>query len=68
MAGVSAGTSAAAAAQLGSNEVFDEALSALVNLGYQKQAAEKALQQVIKDGGDLNVQKLLRQALQRLAK
>lgn len=67
-AGVSAGTSMAAAAAIGVDAVFDDALSALVNLGYQKQAAEKALQQVIKEGGELSVQKLLRQALQRLAK
>lgn len=67
-AGVSAGTSVAAAAAIGVDAVFDDALSALVNLGYQKQAAEKALQQVIKEGGELSVQKLLRQALQRLAK
>ncbi|MCA1590696.1 MAG: Holliday junction branch migration protein RuvA [Acidobacteria bacterium] len=47
---------------------FDDALSALVNLGYQRHAAEKALQQVMNDGTELSVQKLLRQALQRLAK
>lgn len=67
-AGVSGKASTAAAAEIGADAAFDDALSALVNLGYQKQAAEKALQQVLKEGGDLNVQKLLRQALQRLAK
>lgn len=50
------------------DSVFDDALSALVNLGYKKDAGEKALQQAIKDGTELNVQKLLRAALQRLAK
>jgi Holliday junction DNA helicase RuvA len=65
---VSAGTSEAGASAVGKDGSFDDALSALVNLGYQKQAAEKALQQVVQDGGDLSVQKLLRQALQRLAK
>ena len=63
-----AGATAGAGAQPGGDEAFDDALSALVNLGYQRNAAEKALQQVIKDGADLNVQKLLRQALQRLAR
>jgi holliday junction DNA helicase RuvA len=53
---------------VGMDEAFDDALSALVNLGYQRSAAEKALQQVVKDGTELSVQKLLRQALQRLAK
>jgi Holliday junction DNA helicase RuvA len=52
----------------GPDAVFDDALSALVNLGYQRNAAEKALQESSKDGADLNVQKLLRAALQRLAK
>ena len=48
--------------------VFEDALSALVNLGYQRAAAEKALQQAIKDGAEMSVQKLLRPALQKLAK
>ncbi len=67
-AGVPADTSMAAAAGAGAEGVYDDALSALVNLGYQKNAAEKALQQVRQDGVDANVQKLLRAALQRLAK
>ncbi len=50
------------------NEVVDDALSALVNLGYQKAAAEKALQQAMKEGSELTVQKLLRSSLQILAK
>lgn len=66
--GVSAGVSMAAGAAIGGEGVFDDALSALVNLGYRKEAAEKAIQQAIKDGTELNVQKLLRSALQRLAK
>lgn len=66
--GVSAGASMAAVAGVGTDGVFDDALSALVNLGYQKNAAEKALQQVRQDGVEANVQKLLRAALQRLAK
>jgi holliday junction DNA helicase RuvA len=65
---VSAGASTAAAAGIGSEGVYDDALSALVNLGYQKNAAEKALQQARQDGVEPNVQKLLRAALQRLAK
>ena len=50
------------------DEIFEDALSALVNLGYQRNAAEKALQQVRTDGAEVSVQKLLRGALQRLAK
>ncbi|MGD9562623.1 MAG: Holliday junction branch migration protein RuvA [Pyrinomonadaceae bacterium] len=67
-AGVSAGASASAAEGIGSEGVYDDALSALVNLGYQRAAAEKSLQQVREDGTEPNVQKLLRAALQRLAK
>lgn len=66
--GVSAGVSMAAGSAIGENGVLDDALSALINLGYKKDAAENALQQSIKDGTELNVQKLLRSALQRLAK
>ncbi|MBA3769579.1 MAG: Holliday junction branch migration protein RuvA [Blastocatellia bacterium] len=47
---------------------FDDALSALVNLGYQRVAAEKALQAAVKDGTEISVQKLLRRSLQILAK
>lgn len=55
-------------AERSSDTVFDDALSALVNLGYQRNAAEKALQESAKDGAEISVQKLLRAALQRLAK
>lgn len=52
----------------GKETVFDDALSALINLGYQRNAAEKALQEAAKGGTELSVQKLLRAALQKLAK
>jgi Holliday junction DNA helicase RuvA len=48
--------------------VYDDALSALTNLGYQRNAAEKALKQAIQDGTEMSVQKLLRKSLQFLAK
>lgn len=66
-----AGTSALDAATTGSvpiDDVFEDALSALVNLGYQRNAAEKALQVAAKEGTDATVQKLLRRSLQVLAK
>jgi Holliday junction DNA helicase RuvA len=50
------------------NEVFEDALSALVNLGYQEKAAKKALRKAVDDGCELEVQKLLRRGLQILAK
>jgi len=48
--------------------VYDDALSALTNLGYQRNAAEKALKQAVQDGTEMSVQKLLRKSLQFLAK
>jgi len=66
--GASAASSMSAAAGAASDSVFDDALSALVNLGYQRSAAERALQQAGQDGVEPSVQKLLRAALQRLAK
>jgi len=61
-------TTASATLPSGENAVVDDALSALVNLGYQKAAAEKALQQAMKEGAEMSVQKLLRSSLQILAK
>ncbi|MEP6945545.1 MAG: Holliday junction branch migration protein RuvA [Acidobacteriota bacterium] len=51
-----------------SDQVFDDALSALVNLGYQRNLAEKALKQAVNEGTEITVQKLLRKGLQLLAK
>ncbi len=50
------------------NEIFDDAISALVNLGYQRNAAEKAVKKAVQDGTEMSVQKLLRKSLQLLAK
>ena len=67
---LSAGAAAAvdSAAELPADAVFDDAVSALVNLGYQRNAAEKALTQALKEGTEPSVQKLLRRGLQILAK
>jgi Holliday junction resolvasome RuvABC DNA-binding subunit len=46
----------------------DDALSALVNLGYQKAPAEKAITAAMQEGGDLSVEVLLRRSLRLLAK
>ncbi len=63
-----AGAAASTAGDPSGDAVFDDALSALVNLGYQRVAAEKALKQANQEGGDQTVQKLLRRSLQILAK
>lgn len=57
-----------ATAPLAIDAVFDDALSALVNLGYQRAAAEKAVKQAATDSEEHTVQKLLRRSLQILAK
>ena len=45
----------------------DEALSALVMLGFVKNAAEKALdQEISKNGGDLSIEQLIKSALKSL--
>ena len=53
---------------LPADALFEDALSALVNLGYKRDAAEKAVKQATSEGTELTVQKLLRRSLQILAK
>ena len=48
--------------------VRSDALSALVNLGYQRSAAEKAITAALGEGGDTSVESILRRTLRRLAK
>ena len=54
--------------QTSGDDVYEDAISALVNLGYQRNAAEKALKQAVQEGTEMSVQKLLRKSLQFLAK
>ena len=46
----------------------EDALSALLNLGYQKAAAERAVTQAVSEGGDLSVELILRRGLRHLSK
>jgi Holliday junction DNA helicase RuvA len=48
--------------------VHADALSALVNLGYQRSAAEKAITSALGEGGQITVESILRRSLRRLAK
>ena len=48
--------------------VHSDALSALLNLGYQRAAAEKAINSALGEGGDLSVESILRRSLRKLAK
>lgn len=62
------GSKTASASAVSGDETFDDALSALINLGYQRNVAEKALSTAKSDVTEPTVQKLLRRALQLLAK
>jgi len=48
--------------------VRSDALSALLNLGYQRSAAEKAIDSVLPDEGEMTVESVLRRALRKLAR
>ena len=48
--------------------VRSDALSALLNLGYQRSAAEKAIDAVLNDGGEMTVESVLRRGLRKLAR
>lgn len=45
-----------------------DALSALLNLGYQRSAAEKAIDAALGEGGDITVESILRRTLKKLAR
>lgn len=48
------------------DSVRSEALSGLLNLGYQKAAAEKAIDAAISDGGDISVESILKRSLRKI--
>ena len=49
-----------------SNTIKEEALSALVNLGFAKKSVEKVLDQVLKGNDQLAVEELIKEALKKL--
>ena len=48
--------------------VRSDALSALLNLGYQRSGAEKAIDAALGEGGDITVESVLRRSLKKLAR
>jgi Holliday junction DNA helicase RuvA len=58
----------ASGAQVSEDALRDDALSALLNLGYQRALAEKAVTQAVQEGGDLSVEVILRRSLRHLSK
>lgn len=61
------GDAASAALAVGiTNEVYDEALSALVMLGFAKAVSEKALRRIFKEEPNVTVEEAVRKALKAL--
>ena len=54
--------------ELTEDTVRADALSALLNLGYQRSAAEKAIDGALGEGGDVTVESILRRSLKKLAR
>jgi Holliday junction DNA helicase RuvA len=50
------------------DSVRADALSALLNLGYQRSGAEKSIDAALNDGGDITVESVLRRSLKKLAR
>jgi Holliday junction DNA helicase RuvA len=59
---------AAASGEITQDSIRSDALSALLNLGYQRSSAEKAIDSAIGEGGDLTVETVLRRVLRKLAR
>ena len=50
------------------DSVRADALSALLNLGYQRSGSEKAIDAALAEGGDVTVESILRRSLKKLAR
>jgi len=48
-------------------EIYEDALSALINLGYPSKAAKKAIEAALRNGHEMNIETLLKEALRNLA-
>jgi Holliday junction DNA helicase RuvA len=62
------GAKAGVSVEPSADSIREDALSALLNFGYQKAAAEKALTAGLQEGGEITVETLLRRSLRLLAK
>jgi Holliday junction DNA helicase RuvA len=63
-----AARAAGGGAPVSEDTLREDALSALLNLGYQRAAAEKTVTQAINEGGELSVELILRRSLRHLSK
>jgi holliday junction DNA helicase RuvA len=50
------------------DDVRSQALSGLLNLGYQRSAAEKAIDSALREDGEITVESVLRRGLRKLAR
>lgn len=66
MVDLTADDKSAGATAVVNNEAYDEALSALIMLGFQKGASEKVLKKIFKEDPDLRVEEVIRIALKQL--
>jgi holliday junction DNA helicase RuvA len=57
-----------ASAEPTEDSVRADALSALLNLGYQRSGAEKSIDAALSEGGDITVESVLRRSLKKLAR
>ena len=48
------------------DSVRSQALSGLMNLGYQRSAAEKAVDSALSEGGDITVEAILKRSLRKM--
>jgi len=53
--------------QIRNKEIFDDALSALINLGYPSRSAKIVVENVLRNDNDINLDTLLKEALRNLA-
>ena len=60
------GTEAATAEASSEDSVRSQALSGLMNLGYQRSAADKAIDAALSEGGDISVESVLKRSLRKL--
>ena len=65
LGGAAAATSGSLATE---DSMRSDVLSALLNLGYQRGSAEKAVTSALDEGGDISVESILRRSLRKLAK
>jgi len=54
--------------QIKDKRIFDDALSALINLGYQSRSAKRAIENILFKDNEINLEALLREALRSLAR